>query len=73
VTDRLNPIFRPRSVAVIGASGRECLQRLSQLVVDFPEISELDINPLIVHAEGKGARVADVRIALAPVEPSTPA
>ena len=44
----------------------ECLERLSQLIVDFPEISELDINPLIVHAEGKGARVADVRIALAP-------
>jgi acetyltransferase len=43
----------------------ECLERLSQLVVDFPEITELDINPLIVYAEGKGARVADVRIALA--------
>jgi succinyl-CoA synthetase beta subunit len=43
----------------------ECLERLSQLIVDFPEISELDINPLIVHAQGKGARVADVRIALA--------
>jgi acetyltransferase len=43
----------------------ECLERLSQLAVDFPEITELDINPLIVHAQGKGARVADVRIALA--------
>jgi 4-hydroxybutyryl-CoA synthetase (ADP-forming) len=43
----------------------ECLERLSQLIVDFPEISELDINPLIVHAQGKGAQVADVRIALA--------
>ena len=44
----------------------ECLERLSQLVVDFPEISELDINPLIVHAQGKGAHVADVRIVLTP-------
>jgi acetyltransferase len=43
----------------------ECLERLSQLTSDFPEITELDINPLIVHAQGKGARVADVRIALA--------
>ncbi|HTS17765.1 MAG TPA: acetate--CoA ligase [Verrucomicrobiae bacterium] len=43
----------------------ECLERLSQLVTDFPEITELDINPLIVHAQGKGARVADARIALA--------
>jgi acetate---CoA ligase (ADP-forming) len=43
----------------------ECLERLSQLVTDFPEIAELDINPLIVHAEGSGAHVADARIALA--------
>ena len=42
----------------------ECLERLSQLVVDFPEISELDINPLIVHKQGQGAHVADVRIVL---------
>jgi acyl-CoA synthetase (NDP forming) len=26
----------------------ECLQRLSQLVIDFPEIQEIDINPLLV-------------------------
>ena len=44
----------------------ECLERLSQLVVDFPEIAELDINPLIVHGKGEGAHVADVRIVLAP-------
>ena len=43
----------------------ECIERLSQLAMDFPEIEELDINPLIVHAQGKGAHVADVRIALA--------
>ncbi|MFL6357256.1 MAG: acetate--CoA ligase family protein [Nitrososphaeraceae archaeon] len=40
------------------------LQRLSQLVVDFPEIGEFDINPLLVLEEGKGARVVDVRIGL---------
>ena len=49
----------------------ECLERLSQLAADFPEITELDINPLIVHAQGKGARVADVRIALA-ADPNGP-
>jgi acetyl coenzyme A synthetase (ADP forming)-like protein len=42
----------------------ECLERLSQLAVDFPDIDELDINPLIVHPRGAGAHVADVRIAL---------
>jgi acetyltransferase len=34
---------------------------LSDLVVDNPEIKELDINPLLVHPEGQGATVADCR------------
>jgi len=40
------------------------LIRLSNLVVDHPEIAELDINPLLVHPEGKGATVADCRMIL---------
>nr|MBA3283631.1 acetate--CoA ligase family protein [Nitrosopumilus sp.] len=42
----------------------DCLLRLSQLVIDFPEIEEFDINPLLVLEEGKGSRVADVRIGI---------
>jgi 4-hydroxybutyryl-CoA synthetase (ADP-forming) len=42
----------------------DSLQRLSQLVVEFPEIKEFDINPLLVLEEGKGARVVDARIIL---------
>ena len=42
----------------------DCLQRLSQLIIDFPEIGEFDINPLLVLERGKGVRVADVRIGL---------
>ncbi|UCE20116.1 MAG: acetate--CoA ligase family protein [Gemmatimonadota bacterium] len=42
----------------------ECLQRLSQLVIDCDEIDELDINPLIVYNEGDGAVVVDARILL---------
>lgn len=38
------------------------LLRLSQLITDFPEIEELDINPLMVLEEGKGALTVDVRI-----------
>ena len=30
----------------------EALVRVSQLIVDFPEIAELDLNPLIVDADG---------------------
>jgi acetyltransferase len=39
-----------------------CLERLSQLALDFPEIQELDINPLTVFEQDKGAAVLDARI-----------
>ncbi|HET7241803.1 MAG TPA: acetate--CoA ligase family protein, partial [Nitrososphaeraceae archaeon] len=42
----------------------DCLLRLSQLVTDFPEIEEFDMNPLLVLEEGKGACAVDVRIGL---------
>ncbi len=42
----------------------DCLLRLSQFVTDHPNISELDINPLLVYPRGKGAMVADARIIL---------
>ena len=40
------------------------LLRLSAMVCNHPEIAECDINPLIVHAAGKGVSVADSRIML---------
>ena len=46
------------------ASIAVCLQRLSQLAVECPQIKELDINPLIVLEEGKGCFVADAKIML---------
>ena len=42
----------------------ECLQRISQLVSDFNEIKELDMNPVLVFEKGKGCKVVDVRIGL---------
>ncbi len=42
----------------------ECIQRLSQLVTDFKEIKELDMNPVLVMEKGKGCRILDVRIGL---------
>ena len=43
---------------------KDCILRLSQMVSDHPEISELDINPLIVYPEGEGCVVADSRVLL---------
>jgi acetyltransferase len=45
------------------------LVQLSQLVVDFPEIVELDINPLF--ADAQGVLVLDARISVAPAKPGT--
>jgi len=42
----------------------ENLQRISQLVTDFEEIAEIDINPLKVGLEGTGATLLDARIIL---------
>jgi acetate---CoA ligase (ADP-forming) len=42
----------------------DSLLRIGQLVVDFPEIAELDINPLIVYPEQQGAIAIDMRLVL---------
>ena len=43
---------------------------LSDLALDIPEIKEIDINPLLVHPEGKGVTVADCRFILEGHEPA---
>jgi acyl-CoA synthetase (NDP forming) len=48
----------PADLAAIVAS----LERLSQMVLDFAEVKELDINPFMVFDEGQGAAVVDARI-----------
>ncbi len=40
----------------------EMLGRLSQLTSDFPEIDEMDLNPIFVFEKGKGAQVVDARL-----------
>lgn len=42
----------------------DCLQRMSQLAVEFPEILEIDVNPLMVYGEGKGCKAADARMVI---------
>ncbi len=40
----------------------ECVLRFAQLLRDFPEIKEIDINPLIVFPKGQGVKILDARI-----------
>lgn len=42
----------------------EILLKMGQLVQDFPEIVEFDINPLIVYPKGQGAIAIDMRLIL---------
>jgi len=49
---------------------QETILRLAQLVVDFPEIAELDMNPVIV-TDGK-PQVVDARIVLEATDISSP-
>jgi acetyl coenzyme A synthetase (ADP forming)-like protein len=42
----------------------EALLRVSQLVTDFPEIVEMDINPLMVFSDDQGVMGIDMRLVL---------
>lgn len=42
----------------------DIILRISQLVCDFPEINEFEINPLMVFDEGDGALAVDMRAIL---------
>ena len=65
-------IARTRAAATLGrfrdnppaneAAVAEALVRISQLLVDFPEIAELDLNPLIVDTHGIVAADAWLRL-----------
>jgi len=55
--------FRGRPKADIEAIEKAVIS-LSNMADNHPEIKEMDINPLIVHEQGKGTTVADCRIIL---------
>ncbi len=48
------------------ASLEEAIQRISQLVGDFPQIAELDINPFVVFDPGRHPVAVDARVILSP-------
>lgn len=40
----------------------DLLVRLSHLLMDFPQIQEIDVNPVLVFAEGQGTVAVDARV-----------
>lgn len=59
--------FRGRPACDIEAIERE-LVGLSAMVINHPEIEELDVNPLLVYEKGQGTTVADCRMILKAVD-----
>jgi acetyltransferase len=45
----------------------DAILAVARLVTDFPEIVELDLNPIRVMASGKGCLALDARMNLAPL------
>ncbi len=43
----------------------DTILKISQLVTDFEEIVELDINPVFAYEKGKGICAVDVKITIA--------
>jgi acyl-CoA synthetase (NDP forming) len=41
---------------------QDSLLRISRLVEEIPEISEIDLNPVFALPTGRGCRIADMRI-----------
>ncbi|TAJ07979.1 MAG: GNAT family N-acetyltransferase [Nitrospirae bacterium] len=51
----------------------EVLLRVSRLVEEIPEITEVDLNPLFALPPGEGCRIVDARIRVEPVLNASPA
>jgi acetyl coenzyme A synthetase (ADP forming)-like protein len=51
---------RPADVAAL----KDVINRLAQIAQDFPEISELEINPVIVMDEGQGVNAVDALVTI---------
>lgn len=87
VAFRLPPISRAEAEAMLEETwiGRRLLQRgggeleriidilrrVGQMMLEHPEIAEIDLNPLIVARPGEGVHAVDVRIALSQEVPTS--
>ena len=41
---------------------KNCIKSLSQLINDFPNITEIDMNPILVMPQGQGVKALDTKI-----------
>jgi hypothetical protein len=57
--------FRGAPAADVPALAR-IVARLSELAAAAPQIAELELNPVIVHAQGEGCTIADALLVVGP-------
>lgn len=71
---RLYPLFKGyRGAPPLDEDAlKQLLLRLSVMVEDLPQLAELDLNPVLVAAQGQGCVVVDARIRVARPEPPRP-
>lgn len=69
---RLLEGYRGHAPADIDAI-QEVLLRISLLVEEIPEVTELDLNPIFAMAPGEGCRIVDSRIRVEPASKEHPA
>jgi len=67
---RLLQSYRGQPAADLKAI-EDVLLRISRLVEEIPEISELDLNPIFALPEGQGCKIVDARIRVE-AKPSRP-
>jgi acetate---CoA ligase (ADP-forming) subunit beta len=51
-------------------SVKEIILQIERLAIEFPEIAEIDLNPVFLYENGKGAIIADARIILSAENPA---
>jgi acetate---CoA ligase (ADP-forming) len=66
---RLLQGYRGHPAADVAAI-EEVLLRLSRLVEEIPEISELDLNPIFALPPGQGCLIKDIVYASCPIDAS---
>jgi acyl-CoA synthetase (NDP forming) len=71
---RLYPLFKGYRGAppLDEAALKELLLRLSLMVEDLPQVTELDLNPVLVAPAGEGCVVVDARMRVARPQPPRP-
>ncbi|MBI2410733.1 MAG: acetate--CoA ligase family protein [Candidatus Kerfeldbacteria bacterium] len=55
---RMSPLLKHHDIDALV----HILMTAARIAIEYPEISEMDLNPVVVHGQGSGADILDVRM-----------